>query len=74
MRRPIVLVLALVGAHELLARVLDRFDLVERLLAPGGEALAALPLAGLLYALRLTALFVAPPLFAIALARTLSRP
>ncbi len=46
--------------HELLAWALDSADLIERLLAPGPEALIAIPAALLLYALRLGLLFVGP--------------
>lgn len=51
---------ALAIAHGLLARWLDDAELIERLLAPGPDALVALPAALVLYALRLALMFVGP--------------
>jgi hypothetical protein len=59
---------ALALAHELLAAALDRAELVELLLSPSLDALVALPLALLLYALRLGLLFLGPGIALLALA------
>ena len=67
MRAALAFLLALLAVHEILSRALDRVDLVERLLAPGPDALVALPFALLLYAVRLVLVFVA-----LALPRTLA--
>jgi hypothetical protein len=71
LRRTLVAVLALVLAHELLAKGLDRLELIERLLSPGWDALIALPLALVLYAIRLALLFVAPLVIALLAIRAL---
>lgn len=59
--RPFLVALALVAAHELLARLCDRAELPERMLSPAGAtgALAALATVAL-FALRLGVVFVLP--------------
>jgi len=71
LRRALIATLVLLLAHELLARALDRLDLIERLLSPGLDALIALPFALVLYAIRLALVFVAPAVVAIAAIRAL---
>jgi hypothetical protein len=67
-------VLALLAlAHEGLALLLDRAELIERLLSPGPAALVALPAAALLYVLRLGLVFLGPGLLALAVVRAMSR-
>ena len=56
----LIVLAAMVGAHELLARALDAAELIERLLALGPDALLAIPAAVLLYALRLALMFAGP--------------
>lgn len=54
-------IVAAIGAHEALARGLDRAGLVERLLSPSGAGAAVvLVAAAAMYALRLGLLFVVP--------------
>lgn len=52
---------ALIGAHALVADLLDRAGLVERLLSPSGlDAVAALAAALVLFGLRFAVFFVLP--------------
>ena len=67
MKKAIAFLLILLVTHEVLARALDHAELVERLLAPGPDALVALPFAALLYVVRFTLNFVAPFLLSLAL-------
>ena len=61
MIRCVVIVTALGAVHELLVHLAARTDLVERLLAPGGDGpYPAIALGGSLLVLRLTLLFVVP--------------
>lgn len=68
LRRALLAAGALLVLHVALVHALDALGLVERLLAPSGlAALVVLPLALLLFAVRLSALFVMPGLCAAAL-------
>lgn len=71
MRRPLAalaILFALGLAHEALVLALDRAELVEQLLAPGWDALVALPAAALLYVVRLALVFFGPGVAVVALA------